>query len=365
MWYNTPAAKLLGVRYPILQGPFGGNLSTVKLAAAVSNLGGVGGYGAYTLAPSAIVQVNTELRQATDKPYNINLWVSDTDTPRGGVTDEEFERVKEVFKAYYEEVGVDFPEKPAAQPSGFQDQVQAVLDVRPPVFSFVFGIPGADILEQCRKRGIVTAGAATTPDEALALEAAGVDLIVASGSEAGGHRPSFLAPAESSLAGTFVLVQQIKDRARTPVIAAGGIATGKGIAAALALGADGVQVGTAFLACEESGAQDFVRRMLLSEESKHSVLTRAFTGRLGRGMMNRIAGEVGGRGAGGQEGFLPFPLQSRFLGPLRQAAIAQEKWELVFIWGGQIASLLSHTKAAGLMEALIEETTAFFNPTTH
>ncbi|WP_431216470.1 NAD(P)H-dependent flavin oxidoreductase [Puia sp. P3] len=236
----------------------------------------------------------------------------------------------------------------------FEDQMQAILDTRPPVFSFVFGIPSADMLEQCRKRNIVTAGAATTPDEALALEAAGVDLIVASGFEAGGHRPSFLGSTESSLVGTFVLVQQIKSRVRTPVIAAGGIATGKGIAAAMTLGADGVQVGTAFLACEESGAPPFHREILFSGAARNSALTRAFSGRLGRGVMNRIALETAGK----EDSLLPFPLQSRFMGALRQAAMQQNKPDLFFAWGGQIATELRHRKVADLMRALIDETGA-------
>jgi len=356
MWYNTPVSKLLGIEYPVLQGPFGGNLSSVKLAALVSNLGGVGGYGAYTLTPDEIVRLNQDLKQATDRPYNINLWVSNSDVPRGGVSNAELDRVKALFEPYFSELGLEMPEKPGVTFPRFEDQVEALLYTRPPVFSFVFGIPSADILEQCRRKGIVTVGAATTLDEALALEVAGVDMIVASGFEGGGHRPSFLAPAEASLTGTFVLVQQIRERVRVPLIAAGGIATGRGMAAALTLGADGVQIGTAFLACDESGAPAFHRDLLFSDAAKYSVLTRAFSGRLGRGLMNRVAREVSGR----EKDLLPFPLQSRFMSPLRQAAIAREKWELILIWGGQIAPLLTYTKAADLMTALVTETSEYY-----
>ncbi|HLZ85986.1 MAG TPA: nitronate monooxygenase, partial [Puia sp.] len=274
MWNDTKIAKLLGVEYPIFQGPFGGNLSTVTLAAMVSNLGGIGGYGAYTNTPDEIVKVNTELRKTTNKPYNINLWVSDNDVPAGSVTEEELQRVKRLFQPYFEELGIPLPGKPLPFSSRFENQVEVILDVRPPVFSFMFGTPSAAILEQCRRAGIVTVGAATTLDEAVVLESAGVDAIIASGFEAGGHRPSFLAPAEQSLTGTFVLLQQIKEKVQTPVIAAGGIATGRGIAAALALGADAVQVGTAFLACEESNAPAIHREMLFGAESRYTVLTR-------------------------------------------------------------------------------------------
>lgn len=375
MWYNTRAAKILGIDYPILQGPFGGNLSSVKLTATVSDLGGLGGYGAYTLTPEEILTLDGQLKAATRKPYNINLWVSDIDAPPGAspsgaspsgasspgapspIQDAHFERVKHQFKPYFDELGLPFPDKPAPVASKFDNQIEVLLHVKPPVFSFTFGIPSPTILAQCRQLGIVTVGTATTLDEAIALEAAEVDLIIASGFEAGGHRPSFLAPAESSLTGTFALVQQIREKVTTPLIAAGGIATGRGVAAALALGADAVQVGTAFLACEESNALDIHRQLLFSDQSKYSVLTRVFTGRLGRGLKSRISEDLNGKG----DNILPFPLQTHFMSSLRKAAIAQEKWDMVLFWGGQIAPVLKHKKAADLMHALIEETTTYFD----
>jgi nitronate monooxygenase len=220
----------------------------------------------------------------------------------------------------------------------------------------MFGTPSADILEQCRRLGIITIGAATTLDEALVLESAGVDLIIASGFEAGGHRPSFLTNAEASTTGTFVLLQLIKEKVKTPVIVAGGIATGKGIAAALTLGADAAQVGTAFLATDESNATEIHKKMLFSEASKYTTLSRAFTGRLGRGITSRIAKDL----LREDQLFLPFPLQSQFMSHLRVAAIEQQKWDMILFWGGQIAPILKHQKAATLMEALISDTTAHF-----
>jgi nitronate monooxygenase len=215
----------------------------------------------------------------------------------------------------------------------------------------MFGLLSPDQLEQCKKRGMVTAGAATTLDEALALEASGVDLIIASGFEAGGHRPSFLESAEASTTGSFVLLQLIKEKVKTPVIAAGGIASGRGVAGALTLGADGVQVGTAFLACEESGALPVHREMLFSDHARHTMLSRAFTGRLGRGITNRVAKDMMD-----QRPYLPFPLQTTLMSSLRKAALAQSKWDMVLFWGGQIAPILKYRKAAELMRSLIEET---------
>lgn len=351
MWYNTKVTTALGIQYPIMQGPFGGNLSSVQLVATVSNAGGLGGYGAYTLNPQEIVDVDRQLKAATCKPYNINLWVSDTDAVDGTVANEQFEQAKKLFKPYFDEAGIPLPEKPAPFKTRFENQVQTILEIKPKVFSFMFGVPSADILEQCRRLGIKTVGAATTLDEAVFLENAGVDMIIASGFEAGGHRPSFLASAESSTTGTFVLLQLIREKVKLPIIAAGGIASGKGIAAALTLGADAVQIGTAFLATDESNALPIHRKMLFSDAAKYTTLSRAFTGRLGRGITSRIAKDLLHKEAG----FLPFPLQTTFISPLRKAALDQQKWDMILFWGGQIAPILKHTKAKELMESLVAE----------
>jgi len=357
MWNHTRITDLLGIDYPIMQGPFGGNLSSVELTATVSNSGGLGGYGAYTMSPQEIFDVDKQIKAATNKPYNINLWVSDHDIPQGGLTDEKFTQTIEQYKPYFDEVGIPLPQKPALFQSRFENQLDVILDIRPKVFSFMFGVPSADVLEECRKKGIVTVGAATTLDEAIFLESAGVDMIIASGFEAGGHRPSFLASAESSLTGTFVLLQLMKEKIKTPIIAAGGIANGKGIAAALALGADAAQIGTAFLACDESNALPIHREMLFSDASKYTTLSRAYTGRLGRGIISRIAKDMIGK----EENILPFPLQTTLISPLRKAALDQQKWDMILFWGGQISPILKHKKAKDLMHSLIEETTTYFN----
>jgi nitronate monooxygenase len=356
-WYQTKASAILGIQVPVLQGPFGGNLSSVELVSAVSNAGGLGGYGAYMLSPQEIIAVDQKIKAATNKPYNLNLWVSDTDVPEGAVSDEDYKKTQELLKPYFEELGIDLPEKPAPFKSRFENQVEVILHQRPPIFSFIFGTPSTDVLEKCHKLGIVTIGAASTTDEAIVLESAGVDLIIASGFEAGGHRPSFLAPAESSATGTFVLVQLIKEKVKTPVIAAGGIANGKGVAGALALGAAGVQIGTAFLATDESNASTVHKQMLFSDAAKYTSLSRAYTGRLGRGITSRFAKDLVNK----ENSFLPFPLQRQLVSHLNKAAREQEKWDLILFWGGQIAPVLKHRKAAELMRSVIEETTEYFD----
>lgn len=350
VWQATEATRILGIAHPIIQGPFGGGLSTVKLAATVSNMGGLGSYGAHVLAPDEIVRLAGELRAQTSKPFALNLWVSDHDEGGEALDAESFERAWKLFAPYFAELGIDEPEPPVHFHPAFDKQVEALIEARPPVFSFVFGIPSRAILQACRVRSIVTVGAATTIAEAQALDEAGVDLIVATGFEAGGHRPSFLARAEDSLMGTFALTQLVSRRVKRPVVAAGGIADADGLRAALTLGAQAGQIGTAFLACAESNATEAHRAVLFSEQAQQTVLTRAFSGRLARGVHNRWSAEWAARAAD----IAPFPVQNWFLSKLRPAAISAGRTDLVSLWGGQIAPNLRHRSAAALMASLIE-----------
>jgi nitronate monooxygenase len=354
MWHQTKITELLGISYPILLGPMGGNFSTPELLAAVSNAGGLGSFGAYTLSAAEILVADKAIKAKTDKPYNINLWVNDVDDRLNGYPAESLEKVKATFKPYFDELGIAMPDLDIHIPSRFAKQVEAVFEIRPAVFSFIFGIPAKEVLDESRRLGIKTIGAATTLDEALALEEAKVDAIVAAGFEAGGHRPSFLRPAHDSLTGTFALIQQLKARIKTPVIAAGGIADGKGIVAALALGADAVQLGTAFLATDESNATAIHKARLFSEETKYTVLSKSLTGRMGRMIRNRISEEISYTTE-----VLPFPLQTKLMGPLRTAAMEQGKTDMINFWAGQNAVNLKYTRADELMAALISEAGAF------
>ena len=348
---KTEAVRRLGIRYPIIQGPFGGGLSTTRLASTVSNLGGLGSFGAHMLPASDIGALVNELRGLTAAPFAVNLWVSDHDAGGLDLDEVSFERGWRLFEPYFRELGVPRPERMTRGHPDFDEQVEALLEARPPVFSFVFGIPSPVVLAECRRRGIVTLGAATSIAEAQALEAAGVDLMVATGAEAGGHRPSFLASAEASLMGTLPLVQLVSRRVDVPVVAAGGIADARGLRAAFALGAQAVQIGTAFLACEESGTTDAHRGLLFSERSEQTTLTRAFTGRLARGLRNRWTDELATRSAE----LPPFPITSWFVSKLRPAAVAAGRTDLVSLWSGQIAPDLRHRTATDLMRSLLEE----------
>jgi nitronate monooxygenase len=352
MWNKTKFTKLLGIHYPIVQGPFGGGLSSVTLTSTVSNAGALGSFGGQPLSAQEIIDTCNEIRNATDKPFNINLWVSDHDSDLPSFGDDDYRRLTELFAPYFNELGMEIPERPKVLGEKFEDQVEAIFVAKPAVFSFVYGIPSHHILEKCRALGIITVGAATTVDEAVALENAGVDAIVATGLEAGGHRVSFLQPAEDSLTGTFALIPQVADAVNIPIIAAGGIADSRGVKAALALGADAVQMGTAFLATHQSNASQDHKDKLFTPDAKYTTLTKVFTGRLSRGIRNRLTKELKPY----EHLIAPYPLQSKFMSHLKAyPARDDSNPDFKSYWAGQTAALLKHRDARTLIETLVQE----------
>jgi nitronate monooxygenase len=281
----------------------------------------------------------------------MNLWVSMEDAGARSSDGAAFSRSLAPLAPHLAALGAPSPAYTPYVPLSFEDQARVLLEARVPVMSFIFGIPPAEMLEECRTRKIVTIGTATTPDEAAALEEAGVDAIAASGFEAGGHRGSFLGRSEDSLMGTLSLVPQIVDAVDVPVIAAGGIADARGVVAALALGAEGVQMGTAFLACDDSGASRLHRKALQETKAGHTGLTRGFTGRLARGIQNRLMAELNREGIS----ILPYPLQRALVRNLSVAAEAAGQVDLMPLWSGQSAPLSTNPDALALLQSLVEE----------
>lgn len=335
---------LLGIDLPLVLGPFGG-LSSIALTAAVSDGRGLGSYGLYGYAPNRIRETVAQLRAATSRPVAVNLWL-----PRGDEADAADLDVQPFLDAaapLFAAAGVEVPEPPASFLPPIAAQLDAVLEARPDVLSVVFGIPDADTLRAARERGIRVIGTATTVAEAVALEEAGVDAVVATGSEAGGHRVSFLREASSSLVGTFALVPQVVDAVDIPVIAAGGIADRRGVAAAFALGAEGVQVGTAFLRTRQSAATTAHREAISAAADTDTVLTRAMSGRLARGIPNRALREIEASGV-----IAPFPAQNWLTGVFRAAATARGDGDLVSLWAGQSAGLSRLDDAADVIDEL-------------
>ena len=349
-WKQNRLTALLGIDYPIIQGPLGG-LSSQRLAAAVSNFGGLGSFGAHSLAPEAIKERGradpcSHAQAVCHEPLGVDGGRWRPFVGRGGLP-----RSLEPLATHLAALRCAFPAYTPYAPLSFEDQARVLLDAKVPVMSFIFGIPPAEILRECRASGIVTIGTATTPDEAAALEEAGVDAIAASGFEAGGHRGSFLRRSEDSLMGTLSLVPQVVDAVDVPVIAAGGIADARGVVAALALGAEGVQMGTAFLACEDSGASRLHRKALRETKAGHTGLTRGFTGRLARGIHNRLMADLNREGTP----ILPYPLQRALVRNLSVAAEAAGRADLLPLWSGQSAPLSTNPDAQGLLHSLVEE----------
>lgn len=346
-WNETALTRLLGIDVPVVLGAFGG-ASSVQLTATVSNAGGLGSYGLYGYSGERIVDTARALRTATDRPFALNLWLAHTDPgedlpdPDGTAFAAAAERLAPCFAA----VGLPVPDAPpATYLPDFDEQLDAVLEARPAVLSLVYGVPDASLVERCRARGIHVIATATTVEEGVAIAEAGADAVVASGMEAGGHRVSFLQPAEQSLVGTMAFVPQLVDAIDVPVIAAGGIGDARGLAASLVLGASAAMLGTAFLATRESVIAPAYRAILHSERARHTVLTRAMSGRLARGIPNRAFDEIVDPA--------PFPVQNWLTGRFRAEANARGDAELLSLWAGQAAGLSHDVGAAELMAELV------------
>ncbi len=345
---DTEFSRRLMLAAPIVQGPFGGGLSSVDLVVAVGDNGGLGSFGVHHLDAVGIRDVASRIRARTRSGFALNLWVPHGDSEDPKISDAEWNEACELLQPYFDSLRVPIPKRPARFMPGFDEQVEAVIEARPAVFSFVFGVPSSNVLERCRAAGILTLGAATTPAEAKLLADAGVDAIVATGMEAGGHRVSFLAEPEQCLTGTLSLVPQVVDTVSVPVVAAGGIADSRGVAAVLALGASAAQIGTAFLACEESNASSLHREMIFSRAARRTSLTRAFSGRLARSIHNDFIDAMRGR----EQSLLPYPAHSWLMSHLKNAALGARRTDVIALWCGQSAPLLRHREAARLMNSL-------------
>lgn len=335
---------ILGVRHPVVLGPFGG-LSSIELTAAVSSAGGLGSYGLYGYDAARIADVITRIRQQTDRPFAVNLWLPTGDEVTPDAVN--IAPLRDALAPVYAEVGVAPPGSPARFVPPVDEQLAAVLEARPAVLSLVYGVPEQGLVAAAHARDIALVGTATTVAEARALDAAGVDAIVATGFEAGGHRVSFLGPAESALIGTFALVPQVVDAVAVPVIAAGGIADRRGVAAAFALGASGVQVGTAFLRTRQSAASAGHRAAIAAARDDSTRLTRAMSGRLARGIPNRAMALLDA------EDVLPFPAQNWLTGTFRTPAAEQGRSDLVSQWAGQSAALARWEDAGEVFAELV------------
>ncbi len=339
-------SSLLRIGHPLIGAPMAGGPSTPALAAAVSQAGGLGFLGCAYSTPEQILEWSREVRARTDRPFGINLFA---DVPGGPPVDPG--PMLELLRPIHAELGLPPPEPPGPSTRALEAQIEAVVQSGAAVFSVTFGIPSAAQLERLKRAGMVRMATANTVEEARRSEAAGFEAVVAQGSEAGGHRATFVGSFERGLVGTMALVPQVVDAVRVPVVAAGGIMDGRGWVAAEALGAAGVQLGTAFLACDECGAVPAYKEAVLAATDDGTAVTRAFSGRAARGLVNRFLTEVEEQ----PEAILPYPLQNAFTRPMRTAAAGAGRAELLSLWAGQAARLARRGPAAEVVRWLVED----------
>lgn len=349
--FRTGLTEQLGLDHPIILAPMGG-ATTVDLAVAACEAGALGFLASAYLTPEQIRGESRELKNRTSRPFGNNLFIS---PPPPG------ERVDAAgalghLAAFHSELGLAPPALPVFTAEGFDEKLAAVLDGGAAVFSFTFGIPSGAAMQALKDRGVFVMGTATTVDEAIALERAGADAVIAQGSEAGAHRGTFGATFEAAMIGTVALVPQVVDAVKVPVVASGGIMDGRGIAAALALGASAVQMGTAFLTCDEAGIAEVYKEAILNAHEENTRVTRAFSGRPARGIVNRFMEET--EGASGAGAILPYPLQNMLTRPMRNAAARQGRAEYLSLWAGQGVRLARRQSTRDLIARLLEEADA-------
>jgi nitronate monooxygenase len=338
--------SLLQIDHPLIGAPMAGGPGTPALTAEVSRAGGLGFLGCAYSTPEQILEWGREVRKRTERPFGINVFA---DVEQGALVDPR--PMLELLRPIHDELGLPPPEAPAAPARSLDAQIEAIVQSGASAFSVTFGLPTAAQLGRLQRAGLVRMGTANTVEEARRIEAAGFEAVVAQGAEAGGHRATFVGSFERGLVGTMALVPQVVDAVKVPVVAAGGIMDGRGWIAAETLGAAGVQVGTALLAADECGAAPAYKELVLGATDDGTVITRAFSGRSARGLVNRFLTAAGQR----PETILPYPLQAALTRPMRTAAASADRAEFLSLWAGQAARLARRGPAAEIVRWLVAD----------
>jgi len=343
--------QLLKIRYPIIQAPMAGGATTTALVAAVSNAGGLGSIAGAYLAPETLRTEIKKVRQISDQPFSVNLFVPEPIKKN----DTKLRNMMDFLNAYCRHIGY-----PAIEPPQnidyekiFQEKINILLEEKVPAVSFTFGIPSSNIIQTLKANNIIIFGTATTVNEGILLAQAGCDIIVAQGSEAGGHRGTFQGAHNAALIGTMALIPQMVDSLDIPVIAAGGIMDARGLVAALSLGAAGVQMGTAFLTCTESGIHPAYKKAILNSTEESTVLTSSFSGKPARGIHNKFIHDLAQYE---HENNIPdFPLQNELTKQIRAAAAQHNDINYMSLWAGQGTRLNKSMPAEQLIQNLVKD----------
>jgi nitronate monooxygenase len=343
---STPLTELLGIEHPLIQAPMA-VFAGPELAAAVSKAGGLGSLGTASVPPADVAEQANAVRAQTDAPFAINFFCHEA--PR--LDDAAAERAGTAVAGVYAQLDLGDPPAAEVPPIAFDDdRLAAALESGAAVVSFHFGLPASDAVDALHERGATVMSSATTVDEAVELERRGADVVIAQGAEAGGHRASFLVEGDDGPVGTMALVPQVADAVDVPVVAAGGIADGRGLAASLALGAAGAQIGTAYLACPETNVHPLHRTALADARADRTTITRNFSGRPARALRNEMAEMALGR-----DEILAFPAQLSLTAPLSHTAAERGSSELMAMWAGQGAPLANEQGAAELTAEIARE----------
>ena len=341
--------KMLGIRYPIIQAPMAG-FDSPELVAAASNAGALGSLGAQYRTPDEIKKAIGEIRSLTDKPFAVNLFaLKDHATP----SDDRIIKARDYLQKYYAQFGIAAPSTEAVKTQiDPEAQLETILEASVPIFSFTLGILAPKWISAFKKRSTILIGTATNVKEARLLEKAGVDAIAAQSTEAGGHRGTFIGPYENSLIGGLALIPQLADAVHVPIIAAGGIMDGRGIAAALALGAEAVQLGTAFLTVAECKIHSNYKRAIQEHDADDTVITNVFSGGEARGIENKFITE------NTASPLLAFPYHNALTRPIRRAASETGQIDYINLWSGQAGRLARMATVKELVEYLMSDTEA-------
>jgi nitronate monooxygenase len=353
MKFKTKLVQRLGIEGPLILAPLGGGPGTPELAAMVSNAGALGSLGGAYLSAGELQDAIRKTRTLTSKPFAVNLFIP---SPASQPTSEQVDQAIAVTQKYRDELALPAAVIKSSPFEDFSKQMAVILDEKPAVLSFVFGVLDKSYVKQFQSLGIMIVGTATNLEEGLKLQNAGVDAVVAQGCEAGGHRGMFTPEQADSDLKTEALTQLLVKGLRIPVIASGGIMDGKGIARALSWGAQAAQLGTAFLLCPEAGTSQAYRQALRKTSGDPTKLTRVFSGRLARGIENRFMQEMESQ----QSALLPWPVQNAFTRDLRSKSAQNQSADFLSLWAGQGVAMIREMSAADLVKQLFAETRESF-----
>lgn len=347
MWHQNKLTKLLGVDYPIIQAPMAGGVTNSRFVSSVSNAGALGMIGAGYMQPDELRLLIREIKALTTRTFGVNLFIPE----QLKISNEEIIEANEILQPFRNKLGIKSDLPTYENDSTFQEKLKIITEEKVPMCSFTFGVPTGDAIRQLKKHNIIVIGTATTVNEAVINENMGMDAVVVQGSEAGGHRGTFAKDAKESLIGLMALVPQVVDHVTIPVIASGGVMDGRGVIASMFLGAEAVQMGTAFLTTIESGAHEQHKNAILQATEDETRLTTVFSGKPARGINNQFMKEMKSR-----EKLIPaYPIQHHLTGHIRKEAARQNNPEFMSLWSGQGVRLSQRQSVNELITGIVSQ----------